>query len=68
MKKTLKSLTTFLILNSLMVGCASRPAATEFDAKWEFCVSPSGESKACLGLDDVKKLREILIRCQKCQE
>lgn len=48
-------------------GCSSVPT-TQFDAKWEFLSTPSGEKRACLALDDVKELREILIRARATEE
>lgn len=61
-----KLFTTFLIL-SLLVGCVSSPPkSTKFDGQWEFYqTNPFEEEKACLAKDDVKKLRELLVRCQK---
>jgi len=59
-RRTLTSLTTFLILS----GCATKPVTTKFDGKWEFCNNAAGETLACLKKEDVKKLREILIRCK----
>ncbi len=45
-------------------GCAHKPVVTVFDAKWEFIERPGQAPKACLGQDDVMKLRELLIRCK----
>lgn len=45
-------------------GCSSAPIVTKFDGKWEFCENEKGETRACLQEKDVKKLREILIRCK----
>ena len=57
-----------LFVISFVVGCSSAPVTTKFDAEWEFLKNPKGERKACLASDDVKKLREILIRCrQECE-
>lgn len=50
----------FLVLSS----CASRPVATKFDAQWEMVEVIPGETRACLDMAGVKKLREILIRCR----
>jgi hypothetical protein len=55
----------FLILSVVLAGCASTPAPTKFDGKWEFFqVTPFEEPRACLEQEDVKKLRELLIRCE----
>jgi hypothetical protein len=55
----------FLILSVLLSGCASTPTPTKFDGKWEFFqVTPFEEPRACLEKEDVKKLRELLIRCE----
>ena len=62
-KRTLINLTAFLILN----GCANKPVVTKFDGKWDFCKNAQGETLACLKKEDVKKLREILIRCKGAQ-
>ena len=51
----------FLITSSL-AGCATTPTPTRFDADWEFCYNSRGELRACIPEDDVKELREILIR------
>lgn len=59
-----KNLTTFLILSFLIGGCASTEP-TRFDGKWEFCENNKGEKRACLKEEDVKKLREVLIRCKQ---
>lgn len=65
----LKNLTIFLIL-SLLSACGS-PAKVEpvrFDGKWSYCDHEFlDEPKACLNLEDVQKLRELLIRCQSGQ-
>lgn len=62
MRATLKNLLLFLILNS---ACASKPVVTSFDGKWEIVETrPDEPPKACLGLQDVMKLRETLIRCE----
>lgn len=62
--KTPKSFVLFLILSS----CATTPPApttARVDLKWEFCdVGPGKAPKACLGEEDVTKLREALIRCE----
>ena len=57
MKKTLASLIIFLTLS----GCAT-PEKTKkgLDLKWEF-----KEDSACLKIEDIQKLREELIRCQR---
>jgi hypothetical protein len=49
----------------LFAGCASTPQPTKFDGKWEFYEpTPFSEPLACLPKEDVKKLRELLIRCE----
>lgn len=60
----MKLLGAFLILS--LSGCASAPTTTKFDGKWEFIErTPFEEPMACLPKDDVKKLRELLIRCER---
>jgi hypothetical protein len=58
----------YLILSvfALFVSaCATEPKTTKFDGDWEFYqTTPFEEPKACLSKEDVKKLREVLIRCQ----
>jgi hypothetical protein len=66
MKKILQKLKHCLMLINL-VGCASGPVVTKFDADWEFLQSSSGQTKACLSKDDVNKLKETLIRCKAAQ-
>lgn len=67
-KKTRKNSNRFLIL-SLTLGltaCAAfEPKPTKFDGEWEFLKNERGETRACLPKEDVKKLREILIRCDR---
>lgn len=66
--KTLKNFGLFLILASLVSGCASGSAAPKqavpYDADWKFSTVP-GETipRACLNQMDVIKLRETLVRC-----
>lgn len=62
-------LVTFLILSALLLletvlSCAAPVQATKFDGKWKFIEVMPGEQMACLSEDDVKKLREQLIRCR----
>lgn len=59
-------LKNFLILSVLLTaGCASTPQSTKFDGDWEFYqTTPFEEPRACLKKEDVKKLRELLIRCE----
>lgn len=59
-----KNFVIFLIA-SVMVGCQTAPTTTKFDGKWEFCKSDDGIMMACLPMEDVKKLRELLIRCDE---
>lgn len=55
-------LTLFLIHN--LLGCTT-VKTTKFDGKWAFCeVVPEDEPWACLAQEDVKKLRQELIKCQ----
>lgn len=62
MRQHLKS---FLILSCFLAGCASAPQSTKFDGDWEFYqTTPFEEPRACLKKEDVKKLRELLIRCE----
>lgn len=49
------------------LSCVSKPIATEFDGKWEFIDQPGVPTRVCLGEEDVAKLREILIRCERAQ-
>ncbi len=56
----LKLLSVFLLILS---ACSHQPT-TKFDGQWEFCASSTGETMACLSQPDVKKLRELLIRCE----
>ena len=57
---------SILSLLALLSACASGPTSTKFDGDWEFHqVHPFEEPKACLSKEDVKKLREVLIRCQQ---
>lgn len=58
---------TLISLAVLSGGCASRPAATNFDGKWEFVERAGQPIKACLTEDDVAKLRELLIRCKAAE-
>lgn len=60
--KMLKLLISFLILS----GCALQPKHSDykFDAEWKFCEYLPGEKMACLSVEDVKELRELLIRCE----
>lgn len=53
----------FLLLNSCSLF---QPKSTSFDGKFEFIQSPTtpNTKKACLAIDDVEKLRELLIRCE----
>ncbi len=63
-----KNSKNFLILSValFLVGCATEPKSTKFDGEWEFYeVTPFQEPKACLSKEDVKKLRELLIRCEQ---
>ena len=55
MKKILLSLTIFLGLSS----CVTTEKAKQFEPSWKF-----KDGSACLELEDVKKMREELIRCQ----
>ncbi len=72
MRRTRRSLTLFLLLNSCLLGlgggCAAKPVVAEFDGKWEFVERPGPSLKACLVEDDVAKLRELLIRCKAAQQ
>lgn len=45
------------------MSCASKPRPAKFSGKWQFCEIIPGEGMACLSKDDVKRLREVLIRC-----
>ena len=56
MIKTLVSLTIFLLTIS---SCATNEKAKKFEPSWKF-----KDGSACLELEDVKKLREELVRCQ----
>lgn len=62
--RTPMRLSHFLILSLIFVGgCASAPIDNKFDGDWEFIQSPTDQKqKACLDEDDVKKLKELLIR------
>lgn len=63
MRKNLKNFLT-LSLALFFVGCTTNPKPAKFDGDWEFySATPFEEPKACLSKADVKKLREILIRC-----
>ena len=54
-----------ILLLMITYGCASTPKPVTFDADWEF--KGDGEKrKACLSIEDVKKLRELLVT--KCSE
>lgn len=67
----MRLLDAFSILSLLVwfAGCASTPQTTKFDGKWEFYGrTPFEEPLACLPKDDVKKLRELLIRCESGQK
>lgn len=63
-----KNSKNFLILSACAIffsACATEPKTTKFDGDWEFYqTTPFEEPKACLSKEDVKKLREVLIRCQ----
>lgn len=61
MRKTLTALSAFFLMS-----CVGTPKkAIPFNADWDFC-EVDGEIRACLKMEDVKKLRETLIRggCQ----
>lgn len=63
-----KNSKNFLILSValLLSACATEPKSTKFDGDWEFYeVTPFEEPRACLKKEDVKKLRELLIRCEQ---
>lgn len=62
--KTQRLCAKFLILSGLL-GCTSAPKSTKFDADWTFHKGPNGEIRSCLSVEDVKKLRELLIRCEQ---
>lgn len=53
----------FLILS----GCITIAPIT-FDAEWVFLKDKDGQTMACLPKEDVKKLRETLIRCDNGPE
>lgn len=58
-KETLLSLTLF----SGLVSCAHKAQVTTFDGNWTF--TEEEPPRACLNETDVKKLREVLIKCEK---
>lgn len=64
----LKNLMLFLTLSS----CANNPPverSVPFEGKWEFHdSSPNALPKACLNIQDVVKLREILLKCEITKE
>lgn len=45
-------------------GCATKPEPKSLELNWGFCEVVPQENWACLREEDVKKLREALIRCQ----
>lgn len=57
----------FLILSLIVGACTTPPRPTKFDANWQLVeLSPFDEEPhACLSMEEVKKLRELLIRCEK---
>lgn len=64
MRKTLRNSMLFLILSSAIGGCASKPTAVPFDAKWTFTEDYPGHVMSCIDEKDAGKLRELLIRCE----
>ncbi len=53
----------------ILVGCAQKPQTTKVDLEWAFCeVIPAEKPWACIREDDVKELREALIRCQSSKK
>lgn len=60
----------YLILITLSnLGCASNLKSTKFDGKWELMQKhPFDEQKACLSLEDLKKLRATLVRCEQKED
>lgn len=51
-----------LLVMFMMTACVSTPKATSFDGRWE--IDDHTPPRACLYEEDVKKLRELLIRCE----
>lgn len=60
-KRTLIVFASFLTLSA----CASPQKGVKFDAEWIFLEDELGATVACLYEDDVKELKEIMIRCEK---
>lgn len=60
MKKTL----LLILILAITIGCVSAPKPVTFDADWEF-KGDGKDKKACLSMEDVQRLREILIT--KCE-
>jgi len=52
-----------MIFSILISGCAGAKKANKLELKWTFFEAPPGQTRACLGEDDTKELREALIRC-----
>lgn len=57
-----KMLTSSILL--LVVGCTTTPITSKFDGKWTIVETPNEPVRACLEKNDVKKLRELLVRCE----
>ncbi len=69
MRQNLKKFLCLKALALLLSACATTPTPTKFDGDWEFYqVTPFEEPRACLKEEDVKKLRELLIRCESRQK
>ncbi len=57
----------WLTIAALLSGCvtSAKTKATPFNGRWQFCEIVPQKQLACLEEEDVKALRETLIRCGK---